>query len=267
MRPVACVLTLLLCSFPAPAQPRDAGADGRFSERTSSHFHLFQDVDIDRYHGRGGSRSFERDVLAILEDAYDRVGEALGIRPRQRIRVVVYDSAVFERQFGQLFGFRAAGFFNGVIHVRSRQAIDNRLARTLHHEYLHAALHTSAANGAYPAWLNEGLAELFERHSMGQHRLTRGERHALSEVSRSGGWIPLSRLGGGSFSHLGEDGATLAYLEAWAMVEHLARRHGERSLRDLCRQLGRTRNAERALERVYSRSLTELEGDLLRELR
>ena len=53
---------------------------------------------------------------------------------------------------GGIFGFRAAGFFDGSVHVRGVPRIDERLVRTLHHEYTHAALHSVSAD-AFPAWL------------------------------------------------------------------------------------------------------------------
>ena len=245
---------------------RDSGADGRFSQRLSSHFKLYQDVDIDRYSGPSGSRQFERDVLSVLESAYRQVGDVLRIRPKQPIQVVIYDREIFDQQFSDLFGFRAAGFYDGRINVRGSTEVTSRLVRTLHHEYAHAALHDEA-RALFPAWLNEGLAEYFERLALGRRHLTPGENSVLVQAKQSGAWLPLGSLEGPSFAHLGGEAAAMAYLQSYAVIEHLARVHGERSLRDLCRELVRTRNTARALQRSYRRSLQEIEQDLLRELR
>ena len=48
------------------ASAADRGADGRFEKRTSSHFVLYQDVDIDEVGGIRGSRRFEQQVLDEL---------------------------------------------------------------------------------------------------------------------------------------------------------------------------------------------------------
>ena len=48
------------------ASARDRGADGNYEKRTSSHFVLYQDVDIDRSSGLRGSRAFEQRVLARI---------------------------------------------------------------------------------------------------------------------------------------------------------------------------------------------------------
>ena len=45
----------------------DRGADGEYDERRSSHFTLYQDVDIDQTSGFYGSRRFELQVLDVLE--------------------------------------------------------------------------------------------------------------------------------------------------------------------------------------------------------
>ena len=74
---------------------------------------------------------------------------------------------------------------DGVIHVRGHTRVDERLVRTLHHEYTHAALHDAAA-GLFPAWLNEGLAEFFEALAVGKRHLSPGEHAALAGARRSG---------------------------------------------------------------------------------
>ena len=96
-------LVILLLASPSADAGRNAGADGKFSERKSSHFVLLQDVAIERYSGTSGSRRFERDVLEILEGARRSVGDLLGIRPRQRVVVVLYDPDDFDLRFADQF--------------------------------------------------------------------------------------------------------------------------------------------------------------------
>ena len=121
-------LLLALGLILAPATAGSRGTDGKFSERKSSHFRLLQDVNIERYSGPKGSREFERDVLVVLENAYRQVGDAIGIRPRTDFAVVIYDPGVFDQNFASRFGFRAAGFFDGVIHVRGATLVDRPLS-------------------------------------------------------------------------------------------------------------------------------------------
>ena len=147
-------LCLLVGSLPAEA--RNRGADGKFSERRSRHFVLRQDVAIDEYSGHRGSRQFELTVLESLETAYDALGNLVGIRPGRPVEIFVYDPAIFDAEFAGLFRFQAAGFFHGVIRVRGGSRIDGALIHTLYHEYVHAALAQAApASVVVPAWMNE----------------------------------------------------------------------------------------------------------------
>jgi hypothetical protein len=263
---VTAVAIATLLSAAAPAAARDRGADGQFSERKSAHFVLLQDVDIDRTSGRHGSRRFERDVLDVLERAYDRVGETLGLRPKSRARVVIYDDGVFEDRFAGLFRFSAAGFFDGAIHVRSKTVVDARLVRTLHHEYVHAAIASASPAFAFPGWVNEGVAEWFENLALGKRHLSAGERAVLSQAYREGTWIPLADLESPGFGGLPPNRAVLAYLQSYAAVDYLGRRHGDRSLDRFCDQLIRTRDLHRSLQRTFGLTLAQLEQRIAEEV-
>jgi hypothetical protein len=258
------LLVALLGSGPALA--RDRGVDGHFSHRRSSHFVLYQDVAIDQYSGPSGSRQFERDVLQVLEEAYDQLAQVLGVRPLRPVEVVVYDPGAFDAHFAGLFGFRAAGFYHGVVRVRGGTRVSTELLQTLQHEYVHAALDGAAPGVPLPAWLNEGLAEYFEARVIGKRHLSRGELLVLSDAYRRSILPPLSAMRGLSFAPLSQEQASLAYLESYALIEHLVRRYGEPSLRRFVAQVLRTSNVDRALERTYRRSPAKLEADLHAEL-
>lgn len=254
----------LLCAVPT-AHARDRGADGRFDRRRSQHFLLLQDVDIDHRSGRNGARRFEKDVLEVLESAYQQVYEEIGLRPRADVEVRVYDPDVFDARFASAFGFRAAGFYNGTIHVRGSTRVHPGLVRTLYHEYVHAALAAEAGPGLVPAWLNEGLAEYFENLALGKRTLSRGERAVLVRVVAQDAWIPLGALSGSSLTHLADAAASVAYLQSYAIVDHLVRAGGNEKLRRFCERLIRVRNLDRALRDTYRLGLFELESAVLEE--
>ena len=264
--PAAVGLAVAALAATAASAGVDRGADGQFDKRTSSHFVLYQDVDIDRSSGLRGSRRFEQRVLKVLESAYDALGERLGLRPVRRIEVVVYDPDVFDQQFRHLFRFPAAGFYHGVIRIRGDTQVHLDLTRVLHHELVHAAFHQLAPSYGMPAWLNEGLAEWFEARETGQRHLSASQLAFLGQAERQGQLFPLAELSLGNFGHLPEGGAALAYLQARALVDHLGRRHGEPSLRELSVELVRTRDLDRTLRRVFRRNLGQIERDFRREL-
>jgi hypothetical protein len=257
---------LLLLLVPGAGHGRDEGADGRFAERRSSHFVLRQDVDLDDYHGRGGSLAFEREVLAVLESGYDGLDRWLGVRPPRALSVHVWDPALFDARFAGLFAFPAAGFYGGTIHVRGGQAVTASLRRTLLHELVHATLDAVAPSLLLPAWLNEGLAEWFEARASGSGRLSRGGWSALSGAARAGALPSLAALSAPTLARLDGRSAALAYLYAHGMVDHVARRKGDDAVRRLVEELVRTRDLARSFRRVAKASPAEIDAAFRREL-
>ena len=269
VRTVLGVLVAALC-LAGPIQPvaaRDRGGDGKFERRGSAHFVLLQDV---RFDSRGASQAedrFERDVLAVLESAYRVMSDTLGLRPPSDVVVRVYDARFFDQQFAQLFGFRAAGFFDGSIHVRGGPAVDARLVRVLHHEYVHAVIDAAGGTLSFPTWLNEGMAEYFESLAVGKRGLSFGERAVLARAAAQGAWISLAAMSRPfAMAHLSDQQAGIAYLQSFAAVDHLVRREGMSDFRRFCERTLQSRSVERSLARTYRVRSPELEQQLIAEL-
>lgn len=242
---------LALASAWVPLDPAwAAGADGRFDDRRSHHFLLREDVAIDQRTGPHGANRFQRELLEVLEAGYDQLDDALGLRPRRRIEVEVYDPALFDARFAALFPFPAAGFYGGVIRVRGDVKMTPQLTSTLHHELLHAALDAAAPAVEVPAWLNEGLAEWFAARVAGRPALDRGRRAFLATAARRDALLPLDALSQPSLVALAPGEAPLAYVQATALVDTIARRGGERALRKVLEYFFRNGDLDRALERT-----------------
>ncbi len=250
-----------------PSRALGEGADGRFESRSSAHFVLHQDVDLDRRSGFRGSDRFERDVLGVLEAAYDRLDADLGLRPERKLAVYVHDPALFDQQFAGVFRFPVAGFFGQAIHIRGAGIVSQALIRTLYHELVHAALAAAGPSVAVPAWLNEGLAEWFERRATGRGHPTAAQWNALGQHLRAGQWIDVGTLSGPTLGGLPPALVPWAYLQSYAMVEHLARARGRDGLARMTREMIRVRDPGRALQKVYGLDAFALEAALLAELR
>jgi hypothetical protein len=259
------LLGLLVAWSPAASAGR--GADGKFEKRVSSHFILWQDVAIDRTSGFRGTRRFEKKVLAVLEEAYDRLDDELRLEPARKMEVIVYDPQIFDLTFAGRFGFSAAGFYSGSIHVRGGTIVSERLVRTLHHELVHAAFDAAAPSLVLPAWLNEGVAEWFEARAVGKRSLSAREFRVLATAAQQGQLFSLYQLSSRSFGRMNPEAAQLAYLQSYAFIDYLTRGHGDRSLRELCRTLLRKRDLERAVVSTYRDELYELEAAFVSELR
>ena len=264
-------LSLVLCAIALAIAPaalaQGRGADGDFDVRTSSHFILHQDVDIDESGGFYGSRRFEQQLLAVLEDAYERLDHLLDLRPERKLHVVVYDPAIFDHQFAGRFRFQAAGFYHGVIRIRGATEMTVGLQRVLHHELVHAALDAEAPSMVFPGWINEGGAEWFEARALGKRGLNGREWAALKQWSRQGALFSIEQLSLPTFVRMGPNQAQAAYLQSYALIEYLARVHGERDLPRFYGELIRSRNLDRALKRVYRLDVRTLERRFFEQLR
>jgi len=260
-------LSGLVCLLVAAAAvAADRGADGKFSKRTSSHFVLFQDVDIDETAGLRGSRHFEDEVLAALEAAYRGVDQRLGMRPRRPITVSVWDPALFDQNFSGLFRFPTAGFYGDSIHVRGATTVDARLIRVLNHELVHASFHAESPSLVLPAWFNEGVAEWFEAVATGYPQLAPSQVAYLQRLARGGALYSLAQLSGPNFGDLGTNGASAAYLQSRAFIGFLASQHGERRVREMIRDVVRSGDIDRAFRRRFRSDVAELEGRWRRSL-
>jgi len=257
------LVVLLLGSVPAFGQ----GADGRFSERRSSHFVLRQDVALDQYHGTGGALEFERTVLDVLEAGHDALEAEYGLRAPSLLEVTVWDPALFDQRFAGLFRFPAAGFYGGTIHVRGAVLVTNRLRRTLHHELVHASLDAAAPSLVLPSWLNEGLSEWFESRAAGSRgRLSPQAWAALEYAAQTGALPSLAHLGAPSLGHLDPARARLAYFYSHGVVDHVARKRGGDVLRRLVRELVRTGDVQRAFRKAAKGTPEDFEAAFRREL-
>lgn len=235
------------------------GADGSFEKRVSSHFVLYQDVDIRETGGLRGSRNFEDQVLATLESAYRLVDQALGMRPRRAVYVTIYDPTDFDARFAGLFRFPAAGFYGDSIHIRGGTVLDSRLVRVLHHEYVHAAFHAVAPSLVLPAWLNEGVAEWLEAHATGQGGLSRNQYAYLANLVGDGSLYSIEQLSAPSFGRFPPRAAAVAYLQSYAFIDFLVRTQGERRLSEFIGSVVRSGDIERSLRKSYRADLGRLE--------
>ena len=261
------LLALAVCLTAESAAARDEGADGNFTKRTSSHFILYQDVDIDESGGLHGSRRFEQQILAELERAYDRLDDLIGLRPPRKVDVVIYDPILFDQQFAGFFRFAAAGFYHGVIRIRGATQLHVGLSAVLHHELVHAAFDAAAPSYVLPGWINEGVAEWFEARTQGKRHLSPGQLGYLQQADGQGVLFSLEQLSLPSFGDFSRNAATLAYVQSYGLVEFLAREYGEGSIREFCLELARTRNLERSLKRVFNINSAALEERFVRDLR
>ncbi len=212
-----------------------------------------------------GGADFASTVGGMLDDARATLAAALGgAVPAEPLGVVLYGKANYLQANAQRFSFQTVGFFDGRIHVISAAHPGGELRGLLVHEYTHALFH-ERTGGDRPYWLNEGLAELFERSALQRAPLSRTEAAQLRGALGSGSWIPLRRLAP-SFTGLSDLEARLAYAESAAAADWLVR-HSEASARArLLERIGAGVDFDTALREAVRVDAAGLEAALQREL-
>ncbi len=220
----------------------------RYERQTGRHFALRYVGDVPEELGR--------QVLELLEQAYDEVGYNLSHYPRDEVEVVIYSDADFQQLTPGLPVWVAAAFEERGSRIRIpirgiRQAAD--LRALLYHEYTHVVIH-DITGGRIPTWLNEGLALIEQRTPMD------GVVDRVRQVAHEGKLPSLGSLNG-SFVGLTASEAGMAYAASYTAGTFLIERWSRWGVQRLLRQLGEGASFEKALEEATGRSVSDFEQD------
>ena len=226
-----------------------------WERRDSEHFRIRYDRELGI-----ASPGYGETVARYLEEAHAAVSQRIGSYSSEPMEVLLYGRAAYDRAWADRFSFRTVGFYDGRVHVVSAAHPAGELRALLFHEYVHAVFR-QRTGGDQPYWFNEGLAEIVERDSRSQPRLSRSERSQLRRRIDAGAWIPLRRLAP-SFSNLNDEEARIAYLEATAAVSWIEERTGTEQRADLLARLGEGDRNDRALRATLGLDTEDIDASL-----
>ena len=135
---------------------------------------------------------------------------------------------------------------------------------TAAHEYSHFLFHLAGLE--LPAWLREGMAEVFSsvHVSAGRTRIG-GNLDSRADLLRRNTWKPMERILAWSKGPPADsrEEVELFYSESWALTEMLALAPEYRSgFRTLVNEIAAGTPAETALRQVYGKSLERVAEDL-----
>ncbi|NOY13465.1 MAG: hypothetical protein GXP51_07230 [Deltaproteobacteria bacterium] len=182
-----------------------------------------------------------RDVLDVLNEAYNWIGSQLDHYPEERVTVILYS----RQQFSDLTDSPewAGGLYDGKIRlpIGGISTVDVAVQSLLYHEYMHVVLRDIAGRNL-PYWLNEGLAKLAEDHVAPQ---------SLETLSRAREQQQLFRLAAleKSFSRFRGRQVALAYQQSYAVVRYLIDTYGWQHIRELVSALGTGASIGQAIEK------------------
>jgi Flp pilus assembly protein TadD len=229
---------------------RDAAAEADYHALGSSHF-------VIKIEGREDTEA-ARVVLNALEDAYRRVGARFAYYPLDRLEVVLYPDETFREVTGSPHW--SGGIYDGRIKlpIGGLARGNDRLARTVRHEYAHAAIVT-LSKGKAPVWLNEGLAQVAEETG------DEGRTNRLRMAVADGSLLGLVDLEGG-FTRFDRDQASLAYSEAFFAAKYLLDQKGAYNTRRLLEAMATADDVDAAFRQALGMPYAEFERHMLTAL-
>jgi tetratricopeptide (TPR) repeat protein len=229
---------------------RDAQAEADYHSLGSSHF-------VIKVEGREDTEA-ARIVLNALEDAYRRVGARFAYYPLERLEVVLYPDETFREVTGSPHW--SGGIYDGRIKlpIGGLARGSERLARTVRHEYAHAAIVT-LSKGKAPVWLNEGLAQVAEETN------DEGRTNRLRMALADGSLLTLAELEGG-FTRFDRDQASLAYSQAYFAAKYLLDQRGGYNVRRLLEAMATAPDGDAAFRTALGMPYAEFERHLLAAL-
>ncbi len=198
-------------------------------------------------------------LTAMLDEAWDDLGDRLGVWPEDRVPAILYSESRFRRATGMAHW--VGGLYDGQLKfpvpvpkkssgAGAEKAQLASLEAVVRHEYTHVLVRAIAPE--CPTWLNEGIAQYLEGRTTPEQvyrqlRVGRDRRIPLANMPAQLGTVENVEL------------ARWIYLQGLGFVEFLAAEFQPFRLRLLLRAIDDEHSISRAFERTYGRSIEDLE--------
>lgn len=209
-------------------------------------------------------------ALAGLERAYAALTQDLGIAPRTKIRVEVYESAQALARVSPLTvaEIKASGTIALCKYDRLMITTPRALLRgyswqdTLAHEFVHYLV-TKKGRANVPIWLQEGLAKFLETRWRGPPGLAVDQysQGLLTKAAKSGTLIPFAAMHPSIAKLPTQEAAALAFAEVEAAMKLLFQRGGQAALTELVAAMAHGFTDEAAVAQAYGKSFPQFEAD------
>jgi tetratricopeptide (TPR) repeat protein len=229
--------------------------DDRLDSAGKSHFKVrYEGVEL---------WTASREVLDMLEDAWNNAGWKLGEFPREPVTVIIYTQQEFQTISGKSDWF--AGAYDGKIRLRRSdvEGDKQRLRQIIYHEYMHAFVHYVAGNNV-PTWFNEGIAQCYE-NMPAKAQLSFPEKNILKDRINYG--MPrLDQVDQMFVSTISQADVNFAYIYSKAFVAYLIEKGFDINIKSLLDELAAGSTLNDAFEKVYCRNIEQMLSEWLRDL-
>lgn len=221
------------------------------------------------------------DVIAelageVLDAAWREIGEDLGLRPADPIRVELLGSPSDLAKLSPLTeseiettGTIALSKYNKLMVVSPRATVFGYpWMDTLAHEYTHLIVSRLSSDNV-PVWLHEGIAR-FEQtrwRSPPELELTASERLLLTTAIKKRRFIGLEEMHPSMAKLPSQEAAALAYAQVYTLVGFVQAKVGYAGLREILAAQENGKSAKRAVSDAFGVTWTELDKRWQRHLR
>jgi len=175
-----------------------------------------------------------RELLQILERAYNDVGYELGAYPPYEVQTIFYSEAEFVTSAHRTLDGRIRIGLKGL-------SLENPLLRSvLYHEYTHALIYAITRGNDVPRWVHEGLAVHMEKW--------RGPdfKQEAIRLARTGVVPPLDQS---------------PYTHGSAAIEYLIERYGMTRVRQMLQRMGEGLPFAQAFQEAFQRDLATFQRE------
>lgn len=206
----------------------------------------------------------------VLDAAWDAIGDDLGYKPADAIRVELLGApsdlaklSPLTEQDIETTGTIALSKYNKLMVVSPRATIFGYpWMDTLAHEYTHLVV-SRVAHDAVPVWLQEGLARLEQtrwRHEP-ELQLSATEQALLGAALRKGRLITFDEMHPSMAKLPSQEAAALAYAEVYTLVGWMQGKIGYKGIRESLVAQRDGKSARRAVAEALGMSWTAVEKE------
>lgn len=206
----------------------------------------------------------------VLDAAWETVGEDLGLKPADPIRVELLGApsdlaklSPLTEQDIETTGTIALSKYNKLMVVSPRATIFGYpWMDTLAHEYTHLVV-SRIAHDTVPVWLQEGLARLEQTRwrRPPELQLTQTEQALLAAALRKGRLITFDEMHPSMAKLPSQEAAALAYAEVYTLVGWMQGKIGYRGIRDALIAQREGKTARRAVAEALGMSWVAVEKE------
>ena len=204
----------------------------------------------------------------VLDATWEAIGDDLGLRPADAIRVELVGAPVELAKLSPLTeadiettGTIALSKYNKLMVVSPRATIFGYpWMDTLAHEYTHLIV-SRLSHDTVPVWLQEGLAR-FEQarwRTQPELRLSATEQALLASALKKGRLITLDEMHPSMAKLPSQDAAALAYAEVYTLVAWLHGKLGYKGIRELVLAQRDGKSARRAVAEALAMTWAAVE--------